>query len=119
MNNSALRANEDITRELSLLLPKIKDPRVCQGLISITDVKTSSDLSKSKVYLSVYSKNAVLDEKRFMTGLKSATGFLRSELARALSLRHIPALEFVIDNSLENAEKINKLLSEMDIDTKS
>ena len=125
MPKSILRINEDIQRELSVLLRNIKDPRVNQGMISITSVITSNDLSQAKVYLSVYlstkkdtdssADESQFNEKQFMKGLKSASGFLRSELGRALNLRHTPSLQFEIDRSLERGAKINSILSELDI----
>jgi len=112
MPKSILRINEDIQRELSALLRNIKDPRINQGLISITAVDTSSDLSKSKVYLSVYD----LQSKAELTkGLKSASGHLRYELGRALSLRHTPQLQFELDKSLERGAKISSILNDLDI----
>ena len=112
MTKSVLRINEDIHRELSALLRNIKDPRVNQGMISITSVDTSSDLGKSKIYLSVLDLKS---KKEFMKGLKSATGHLRFELGRALSLRHTPELQFLLDDSLERGARINTILSEIEI----
>jgi len=129
MPKSILRINEDIQRELATLLRNIKDPRVNQGMISITAVHTSNDLSQAKVYLSVFipsdggnnsqdtASNSQLDKKEFMKGLKSASGFLRSELGRALNLRHTPSLHFELDKSLEHGSKINTILSKLDIET--
>jgi len=127
MSKSILRINEDIQRELSALLRKIKDPRVNQGMISITSVDTTRDLSRAKVYLSVFSpkeedsdiqdpgNQTQLDQKEFMKGLKSASGYLRSELGRILSLRHTPSLQFELDKSLERGAKINNILSELEV----
>jgi len=112
MSKSILRINEDIHRELSALLRNIKDPRVNQGMISITAVKTASDLSRAKVFLSVYDLKS---KTEFMKGLKSASGHLRYELGRALSLRHTPQLQFELDKSLERGAKISTILTELDI----
>jgi len=112
MPKSILRINEDISRELSALLRNIKDPRVNQGMISVTSVETSSDLSHAKVYLSVFNLKSRAD---FMKGIKSASGHLRFELGHALKLRHTPQLIFELDKSLEHGAKINSILSELDI----
>ena len=106
------RINEDIQRVLATLLRNIKDPRVMQGMISVTGVDTSSDLSKSKVFLSVYGLES---EKEFIKGLKSASGFLRHELGQSLSLRHTPELEFELDKSIERGARINTILNDLDI----
>ena len=112
MSKSIFRINEDIQRELSVLLRDIKDPRVNQGMISITEVDTTSDLAHAKVYLSVYDLKS---EKEFMKGLKSAAGHLRYELGRALSLRHTPQLVFELDSSLERGANIATILHNLDI----
>ena len=109
-SKSLLRINEDIQRELSALLRKIKDPRINQSMVSITAVETSSDLSQAKVYLSVYDLKS---DKDFMKGLKSASGHLRYELGRALDLRHTPQLLFELDNSIERGAKINSILNHL------
>jgi len=112
MSKSILRVNEDIQRELSALLRDIKDPRINQGMISITAVDTSSDLSQAKVYLSVYDLKSRAD---FIKGLKSASGHLRYELGRALNLRHTPLLQFELDKSLERGANIATILNNLDI----
>ena len=112
MSKSILRINEDIHRELSALLRNIKDPRINQGMISITAVDTSGDLGVAKVYLSVYDLKS---QKDFMKGLKSASGHLRYELGRALSLRHTPQLQFELDGSLERGANIASILNDLDI----
>ena len=112
MTNKINRINEDIQRALAVHLRNIKDPRVNQGMISVTAVDTSSDLSRAKIYLSVFNLNS---EKEFRKGLKSACGYLRYELGQSLSLRHTPELEFILDKSIEHGAKINSILSELDI----
>ena len=106
------RINEDISRVLAVLLRNIKDPRVKQGMISVTGVDTATDISKAKVFLSVYGLES---EKEFMKGLKSASGFLRHELGQSLSLRHTPELEFILDKSIEHGARINTILNDLDI----
>jgi len=112
MSKSILRINEDIQRELSVILRNIKDPRINQGMISITNVDTSGDLGVSKVYLSVYDLKSKTD---FLKGLKSASGHIRYELGRALSLRHTPKLQFELDKSLERGANIASILNNLDI----
>ena len=116
MNKTIGRANDDIQRVLSALLRDIKDPRVRQGMITVTAVDTTTDLSRAKVYLSVFNLE---DKKRFLSGLKSATGHLRSELARSLGLRNTPELVFELDKSIEHGSRINSILSDLDIPQES
>ena len=111
-SNKLPRINEDIQRVLASLLRDIKDPRVNQGMISVTGVDTSGDLHHAKVYLSVYGLES---EKEFKKGLKSASGYLRHELGQSLSLRYTPELIFELDHSIERGVKINTILNELDI----
>lgn len=106
-----LRINVDIQRELSVLLRNIKDPRIKnQGLITITSVDTSGDLGVAKVYLSVMDMQS---EKEFLAGLKSASGHLRSELGRVLSVRRTPELKFIIDDSIKHGARITRILNNL------
>ena len=113
--NKLQRINEDIQRELAVLLRNIKDPRVNQGMLSITAVDTSKDLGQARIYLSVFGMQS---RKEFLKGLKSASGYLRYELGRSLDLRHTPELHFVLDTSIERGAKINTILSSLDITDK-
>ena len=111
-NNRLARTNDDIQRVLSELLRNVKDPRVQQGMISVTHVETTGDLRYAKVWISVY---GLQDEKEFRRGLKSASGWLRRELAKSLSLRYTPELVFELDHSIEYGAHISSLLNELDI----
>ena len=111
-SNKIYRINEDIQRVLASLLRDIKDPRVAQGMISVTEVETSGDLRQAKVFLSAYGLES---EKEFFKGLKSASGYLRHELGQALSLRHTPELLFELDKSIERGARISNILNGLDI----
>ena len=111
-NNRLARTNDDIQRVLSELLRNVKDPRVQQGMISVTRVETTGDLRYAKVWLSVYGME---NEKEFRRGLKSASGWLRKELASSMSLRDTPELVFELDHSIEYGAHINELISSLDI----
>ena len=109
--NKIERINEDIQRVLSSLLREIKDPRVNQGMISVTAVQTTNDLRYAKAFLSVYGLES---EKEFKKGLKSASGYLRRELSRILNLRYTPELIFELDKSIERGARINTILNDLD-----
>ena len=107
-NNRIGRINEDIQRELSALIRTLKDPRVSQvGMVSVIRVDTTGDLRYAKVFISVLDKE---QEKEVMKGMKSASGFLRRELARALQLRYTPELKFVADDSIQQGAHILEIL---------
>ena len=105
------RINEEIQRCLSDLIRTVKDPRV-HGLISITAVDTTADLKYAKIYVSVLDKS---DVDQVVKGLKSASGYLRRELGRELSLRATPELTFIKDDSMAHGAHIMELLEGLDI----
>ena len=105
------RINDDIQLALSSLLRQVKDPRVQQGLISVTRVETTGDLRYAKVWLSVLGE---LNEKEFRRWLKSCGPWLRRELGLALSLRYTPELVFELDHSIEYGAKISRMIEEIE-----
>ena len=111
-SNRLARTNDDIQIDLSSLLREIKDPRVQQGMISVTRVETTGDLRYCKVWLSVM---GMKDEKDFIRGLKSASGWLRRELANSVKLRYTPELVFEIDHSIEYGAHINQMINSLEI----
>ena len=92
------RVNEDIARELTSILRNVKDPRVSSGFVSVTKTETTPDLKFCKVYYSNLGGN----DKDVKTGLYSAIGYIRRELANRLSLRNTPELTFVKDTGAEH-----------------
>ena len=105
-SNRIGRINEEIQRELSTLIRTVKDPRVT-GMISVTAVNTTPDLKFCKIYISVLDKS---DVDQVLKGLKSASGYLRRELGRALNLRNTPELTFVRDDSIDQGAHILEML---------
>lgn len=107
-SNRIHRINDEIQRELAAQLRNLKDPRVSgTGMVSITRVDTTNDLRYARVYVSVLNKD---QEKDVLKGLKSASGFLRRELGRALQLRYTPELQFLGDDSIRHGAHILELL---------
>ena len=105
-SNRIGRINEEVQRELAALIPTVKDPRVT-GLISVTGVDVTPDLKFAKVYISVLEKSG---SEQVLKGLKSAAGYLRRELGRALNLRSTPELEFLQDDSMAKGAHILEML---------
>ena len=111
-SNRIGRINEEIQRELSGQLRRLKDPRVSQvGMVSITRVDTTGDLRYARVYISVLDK---AQEKEVLKGLKSAAGFLRRELGHALQLRYTPELQCIGDNSIQHGAHILEMLRQVE-----
>lgn len=107
-SNRIGRINEEMQRELSALIRQLKDPRVnAAGMISITRADTAPDLRYAKIYVSVLDKSK---EKEVLKGLKSASGFLRREIGRALQLRYTPELQFIGDDSILHGAQVLEIL---------
>lgn len=104
------RINETIKEIISeLILYQIKDPRV--GMVTITGARISNDLSSARVYFSVMGDEEARDES--LAGLRSATNFIRRQIGQELDLRTSPELNFVYDNSLDRAERIERTLRDV------
>ena len=102
-----------IRKETSELLTNgIRDERVHQGLISITEVEVSGDLQHCKIFVSVL---ADADCKaQVMEGLQAASGFLRGELGRRLQMRRAPEVVFHLDRGLEKGASVLGLLGDLE-----
>lgn len=101
------RVSELIRRELAIIIAReMDDPRV--SFVSVTAVDVSRDLRNAKVYVTQIdtAAGAPLDVRT----LQKAAGFLRKQLADALSLKSIPALTFVYDNSIERGVDLSRLI---------
>ena len=111
-SNRIGRINEEIQKELAALIPNLKDPRVQNTMISITHVETTPDLRYAKVYVSFLEEERANDA---IKGLKSAGGYLRRELGRALQLRYTPELVWALDDSITYGAKMLKLINSLDV----
>ncbi|HEM6026849.1 30S ribosome-binding factor RbfA [Streptococcus suis] len=106
------RVGMEIKREVNeILQKKVRDPRV-QG-VTITDVQMVGDLSMVKVYYTIMS-NLASDNQKAQTGLEKATGTIKRELGRKLTLYKIPDLVFEKDQSIEYGNKIDQMLRALD-----
>ncbi|MDR0248744.1 MAG: 30S ribosome-binding factor RbfA [Oscillospiraceae bacterium] len=104
--NRVAQVNSEIKRELSALLRDMKDPRV-QGLVSVTRADTSRDFSLCKVYVSLPDGGG-----EALAALRGASGYLRTALGRAMSLRHTPRLVWIHDKSIADGVRILTLIEE-------
>ncbi|KST68122.1 30S ribosome-binding factor RbfA [Mastigocoleus testarum] len=112
-NRRVSRVAELIKREVSqLLLNGIKDDRVGSGMVSVTNVDVSGDLQHAKIYVSVYGTEEA--KAQTMAGLKSATGFVRSELGARVRLRRTPEVVFIEDTGIERGSKVLSILNRLE-----
>lgn len=105
------RINDEIQKEMTSILRRVKDPRVSEAFISITAVDCTADLKYAKIYYSALTGDA----KEIAKGLKTAAGFIRRELARTLNLRMTPELTFLADSSIAYGAHISSILNGLDI----
>ena len=111
-SNRILLINEEIQKELSSLLRKVKDPRVQDVMISITRVETTPDLRYTKVYVSFLQEEKV---KEAMAGLKSAGGYLRRQLNNNLQLRYAPEIVWALDDSITYGARMLNLINSLGV----
>lgn len=102
------RVADQIQRELGDLLRGVKDPRV-QGLVTVSGVDVSPDLKHAKVFVTVLEHDAPEDS---VAALNHAATYLRSQLGRRLELRTVPRLVFHYDATLDQADRVERLLRE-------
>ncbi|MBR7111683.1 MAG: 30S ribosome-binding factor RbfA [Clostridia bacterium] len=105
------RINDEMKKELAVILREIKDPRVKDAFVSITGVDVTPDLKFAKVYYSAMRG----EPKEVYLGLKSSAGFIRRQVAQRLNLRATPEFTFVEDNSIAYGAHISKILSTIEI----
>lgn len=106
-----IRINEEVYRELAnIVRGEIKDPRI-SPLTSVVAVEVAPDLKTCKAYISVLGDEEA--RKSTYQGLKSAEGFIRSQLAKRINLRNTPAITFIMDNSIEYGVKMSKLIEDV------
>ena len=111
-SNRIGRINEEIQKELASLIRNLKDPRVQDTMISITHVETTPDLRYCKVYVSFLQEDKA---EGALKGLKSASGWLRRELGKALQLRYTPELVWALDDSITYGAKMLKLINSLEV----
>ncbi len=103
-----IRINQEILHDLSNIIREdIRDPRV-SVMTTVTSVDTTPDLKYCKVSVSVYGDDK--EKADTLEGLKNSAGHIRTELAHRCNLRNTPKLSFVLDDSIEYAQKISSLL---------
>ena len=98
-----------------LIQRRIKDPRV--GFVSVVKVDVPKDISQAKVFVSVLGTEE--EKERTMEGLRSAQGLVRSEVAKALGMRHAPEIVFALDEGIEHSIRVSLLLKKIKEEPKS
>ena len=111
-----IRINEEVQHALSnIIRGELKDPRI-NPLTSVVAVEVAPDLKTAKAYVSVLGDE--LSQKDTLAGLRSAEGFIRTKLAKAVNLRNTPEVKFVLDQSIEYGIAMSKKIDEVTKDLK-
>ena len=105
------RINSEVQRELSEIISReLKDPRI-HPMTTVISVEVTPDLKFCKAYISVLGNEEA--GKDTIQGLKSAVGFIRTQLARRINLRNTPELTFILDQSIEYGVNMTRLINEV------
>ena len=111
MNRRIERINSQLRSEISkMILTDIKDPRI-SGVVSITRVETTGDMSYAKVFVSVYGSDT--DKRNTLKAMSSARGFIQNELLHRLAIKRPPSLSFRLDETIEQGNEILELLDSL------
>ena len=103
------RVSEEIKRELSQIIQReLKDPRLAVGMVSVTRVELTRDLKNANIYISVFGADEKIDD--IMAALVHSAGFMRSQIGKRMRIRTTPELFFKLDDSIEYAARIHKIL---------
>lgn len=108
---AARRLAERVKEVVSTQIQKLKDPRI--GFVTVTDVRMSRDNERATVYYTVL-PDTTEQRARTAEGLASATGLLRRELGRVLTVRHTPELVFEADAVADQGRRIEEILAGLD-----
>jgi len=111
MSRRTERINQLLREEISELLRQAKDPRL-DSFVTVTEVCISPDLRHAKIFVSILGDEK--EQERVLTGLAAASGFLRRQLAPRLTMRFIPELAFVRDDSIERGSHLLQLIDQVE-----
>ncbi|TFH85714.1 30S ribosome-binding factor RbfA [Billgrantia azerbaijanica] len=105
------RVGDQLQKELAVLIQReVKDPRL--GMVTVSAVTVSRDLGYADVYVTLLGEDAPERVRENLRVLRQAAGFLRSQIARRIKLRHVPELRFHYDESVVRGQRLSSLIDE-------
>lgn len=111
VSNRVDKVADLLKKEVALLIQsEVRDPRV--GMASVTGVKVSKDLAHASVYVTLLGKSNAEEARKGIEALNKASGFLRSMLAKEVSMRITPKLKFIYDDTLAKGQHMTSLIDE-------
>ncbi len=106
MRYRRLRVQDLLREEISLIIQReLHDPGL--GFITIVEVKMSEDLKSAKVYISIYGSDE--EQKHTLEALKRSKGYIKFLLGKRVTLRYIPELTFLLDDTLERVQRMEEI----------
>lgn len=103
------RVSDAIQRLLAQMIPQqVRDPRI--GMVNINDVTVSRDMAFAKVYVTFVGSESREESDEGVRLLNGASGFLRSLLARELTMRSVPKLQFLFDKTAVEGQALSNLI---------
>jgi len=110
---------KEIMRVISkVILEEVKNPKI-KGLVSVTEVDVTEDLKFADTYFSILpplnTEEAQYNNEEILEALNEIKGFLRKRVAEEVDIRYTPEIRVKLDNSMENAMKITKLLNDLKV----
>lgn len=116
-NNRMSRIDSEIQKNLASIISRFDDAEIAGALVSVMKVETFSDLSLSKIYVSVFGDET--KKKKIVAKLNENKKTIRYDLAHKIKLRNIPDLIFIVDDVEERAERVLKLFEKIENEKKS
>ncbi|MEG0291340.1 MAG: 30S ribosome-binding factor RbfA [Anaerovoracaceae bacterium] len=112
------RLSEEIRKIISeMLLRELKDPRLANGMVSVSAVEVTSDGSYATIYLTVFQMGTKeeLEKKKedVIAAMRNSKGVIKREIGKQVKLRHIPDLIFKMDESLDYGRHIEELIDQV------
>ncbi len=112
MSNRVDKLNSEFKRYIAeLLTKKVKDPRITE-MFTVLEVDCDRELSTAKVYVSIFSTDAAKGAQTFMA-IKESEPLIRREISKAMHIRKVPEFIFILDTSMQYAQKITEILNEV------
>jgi ribosome-binding factor A len=107
--------NSLFKKEISRVIQKeVKDHRLAQ-VVSIVSVSTSRNMQNATAHVTVMGD--IKAKKDTVSGLNSASRFIQRILRKDLSIKYIPSIRFVLDESLDEADKIRDIMDSISMET--
>lgn len=106
MKYRRLRVQDLLREEISLIIQReLQDPGL--GFVTVVEVKMSEDLKTGKVYVSIYGDDEA--QKDTLEALRRSKGYIKFLLGKRVTLRYIPELTFLLDDTMERVQRIEEI----------